>query len=302
MKRFILLLSAIVAMCCMCSCSTDESQEQTTVHVPTTVISNIYITDNGVVTDVVGLPTESTQVMVTAPAPTEPVTSAPVVQPTEVTEPPLSQYTAQMVLDKIIAAVNFAKAQRDFSAHQLQQVEIKLTDCTLSWAVPVINGAIGVFNGPHDFDYTFVNGSCPDPKEDFKTNATPMSAIPPSDRLFALEVEGITQFSAFEENGEYVYTVTLPYEFTDAQTAVPYYHAQAMDYLDLGDFDFGIGEITNSECHYPGATVTVRTDKDGTLLKYEETIPMFGSGTGKLGIELSASFEGSMYECWTFDW
>ncbi|MBR3954683.1 MAG: hypothetical protein IKJ63_04340 [Clostridia bacterium] len=302
MRRFSFLFLVLLQILVFSSCK-QQNNETTTTTVPTTVVNNIYITDDGVYADSDVVQQQATTVVVaTEPPQTEPTTLVPITQPTEPTEIPLAQYTAQMVLDKIITAVNFAKEQKDFSAHQLQQVEIRLTDCTLSWAVAIINRAIGVFNGPHDFDYTFINGVCADPKEDFQTNTTPFSSIPPSDRLFALEPNGVVAYSAYEENGEYVFSVTLPFEYTDAEILVPYYHAQAMDYLDLGDFDFGIGEITDAICNYPGATVAVHLDQNGNLLKYEETIPMNGSGTGKLGIELSASFEGSMYECWTFDW
>lgn len=301
MKRLTVLFLLLLQLFVFSSCRQQNNEITTTTTQPTTAVNNIYITDDGIYTDVPGVQQDTT-VAATVPEQTTAVATEPATQEEPPTDIPLSQYTAQMVLEKIVTSVNFAKEQRDFSAHLLQQVDIRLTDCSLSWAVPIINKAIGVFVGPHETDYSFVNGISPDPKEDYKVNATPMSAIPPSNRLFALDADGVIDYKAYEENGEYVYTVTLPYEFTNAETTVPYYHAQAMDYLDLGDFDFGIGEITNAECYYPGATVTVHLDQDGNLLKYEETIPMYGSGTGELGIELSASFEGSMYECWTFDW
>ncbi len=301
MKHFTVLFLLLLQLFVFSSCRQQNNEITTTTVPPSTVVNNIYITDDGIYMDE-ELMQQDTTVAATVPEQTTAIVTEPATQEEPPTDIPLSQYTAQMVLEKIVTSVNFAKEQRDFSAHLLQQVDIRLTDCSLSWAVPIINKAIGVFVGPHESDYSFVNGFSPDPKEDYKVNATPMSAIPPSNRLFALEESGIVRYSAYEENGEYVYTVTLPFEFTDAQTLVPYYHAQALDYLDLGDFDFGIGEITNAECCYPGATVTVHLAQDGKLLKYEETIPMYGSGTGKLGIEVSASFEGSMYECWTFDW
>lgn len=306
MKRtkVIILFSLLLCLVFVCSCQTQDEVSTTAKVEPTTVISNIYITDDGIYTDSALQP--ATQMPQTEPyVPATQETATTEVNTVQATEDPytdLSSYAPHMVLDVIRESVNSAKQATDFSAHQLQEVSISLTDCTFSWAVPVINTAIGVFNGPHNFDYTFENGSCLDPKEDFKTTVTPNGAIPPSDRLFALETDGIVAYKAYEENGEYVFSVTLPPEQTDADTLVPYYHAQAMDYLDLGDFDFGIGEITDANCNYPGATVAVHLDKDGTLLKYEETIPMNGSGVGKLGIELSASFEGYMYECWTFRW
>lgn len=290
------VLFAILFVLMGCADISDPVEKHTTA-APTTTVNNIYVTPDGVFTDSEYLQSAATTQQ-SIPSSTEYVSELA----TEATDVKLENYTPQMIIDVIMHAVNEAKEQKNFSAHQLQEVTITLKDCTLSWAVPIINSAIGIFNGPHHFDYSFVDGSCPDPKEDFKVNATPMSAIPPSDRLFALEEGGVVGYAAYEDNGEFVYTVTLPFEFTDENVTVPYYHAQAMDYLDLGDFDFGIGEITNAVCKYPGATVTVRTDKNGKLISYEENIPMFGSGTGKLGIELSASFEGAMYECWTFDW
>ncbi|MBQ3086893.1 MAG: hypothetical protein IJC45_06120 [Clostridia bacterium] len=300
-----------VLFCCVlclgfaCSCAQQDEVPTTEKVENTTTVNNIYITDNGIFTDAqVQYATQVPQTQPAVSATQQPTSAVTQPMPTEVatTAPSISEYSPQMILDVITQSVNSAKQASDFTAHQLQEVTINLTDCTFSWAVPVINTAIGVFNGPHHFDYTFVDGTCLDPKEDFKTSVTPNGAIPPSDRLFALDVSGVTDYKAYEENGEYVFTVTLPPEQTGADNPVPYYHAQAMDYLDLGDFDFGIGEITDSQCNYPGATVTVRLDKNGTLLKYEETIPMNGSGTGKLGISLSASFEGYMYESWTFEW
>ena len=300
-KCVVLLFALFCSVLSFSSCG-KQDDESTTSAAATTFVNNIYITDDGVYSEVVTkVPVAATQFTPQTTQPTAAQTPAPQEIPTQ-GELPLAQYSAQMILDKISAAVNMAKQQTDFSAHQLQQVTINVTDCTLDWAVPIINGAIGTFIGPHDFDYNFVNGQCLDPKEDFKTTATPMSAIPPSDRLFSLEKTGLASWTAYEENGEYVYTVTLFEENTDNTSLIPYYHAQAMDYLDLDEFDFGIGEITESAFKYPGATVTVRTMPDGTLLKYEETIPMSGSGTGKLGVSVSASFEGVMYECWTFVW
>lgn len=305
MKRLFVLLLLPLLLFTLVSCKQQQPEKPpTTAPIkPTSNVNNIYITDDGIYADMATTQYVQPQPTTLPVIPTEPPATVPFATPTEVpTTLPFSEYSAQMVLDRITAAVNAAKSEQNFSAHQLQQVEIRLTDCTLSWAVPVINGAIGIFNGPHHFDYTFVNGACADPKEDFKTTATPMSAIPPSNRLFALEAGGVVSHRAYEENGNFVYTVTLLPEKTDAQNLIPYYHAQGMDYLDLNDFDFGIGEITDSGCNYPGATVSVYVNADGKLVKYEETIPMNGSGTGSLGVSLSASFEGSMYECWTFDW
>lgn len=307
------LFVMLMLLLCFSACGNAPEPQQST-EPKSDAVNNIYITDDGVYADTTAsqnaIHIETTEGVVVAPSVsvTE-TTQAPQTQPSTqpatevpVTELTLEQYSAPMILSVITNAINDAKSQQNFSAHLQQQVSINLTDCTLSWAVPVINAAIGVFNGPHDFDYTFVNGSCADPKEDFKTTVTPMAAIPPSTGLFCLEESGVVEARAYEENGEYVYTVVLPAEYTNAQVAVPYYHAQALDYLELNDFDFGIGEITDANCNYPGATVTVRLSPEGKLLKYEETIPMNGSGTGKLGISLSAAFEGSMYECWTFEW
>ncbi|MBQ6864455.1 MAG: hypothetical protein IJO14_09500 [Clostridia bacterium] len=312
-KRSVIVFVIISMVFILCSCSDSEQSHPTEPTEPTTAyVNNIYITPDGIVTNVSQIQDTTLSTQVTTPVAadsTQPQTES--VQttiteeqliPTVVSGSDVSQLSAEDILAVIANTVNEAKEKTDFSAHLLQQVTINLTDCTLSWAVPVINTAIGVFNGPHTNEYEFVNGLSLDPKEDFKSQVTPFSAIPPSDRLFSLESEGIVNATAYRENGENVYSVTIVPEYTDSQVLVPVFHAQALDYLDLSDFDFGIGEITDAVCNYPGATITIHTDQDGKLLKYEEMIPMNGSGTGKLGISLSASFEGNMYECWTFEW
>lgn len=310
-RRMLLSVCILFVICLFfTACSGGKEEVPTEPPVETTArVSNIYITQDGVVADYFSEPTQITEIVTqpqmqpTAPPVTQttvPVTQAP--STTLPAAPSASTLTSEQVLGVIKDSINNMKAQTDFSAHLLQQVTINLTDCTFSWAVPIINTAIGVFNGPHNFDYTFTNGIGPDPKEDFKSNVTPYDAIPPSSRLFSLEPSGVVAYDSYQENGETVYTVTIVSEHTDAEVSVPYHHANALDYLDLADFDFGIGEITDSNCNYPGATVTVHIDGNGRLTKYEQNIPMNGSGTGKLGISLSASFEGEMYECWTFSY
>lgn len=236
--------------------------------------------------------------VVTTPVstPTQPVTDAPATQAT--TEPPKQDDVA--LLKIMIDAVNSAKNGKDFQAKKTQKISIELTDCSISMLVKPANAILKRFASDKVKDYTFVGGKFEDKEE--KTTHTPMAAIPPSDKAFALASEGVQSVVVSQENGNTVYTATLKPEAVTYNSCIPQYHSQAMDYLDIGSVDISPAKIDEASINYKGATIIVKINSAGQIIEYYELMPIEGHGTGSLGMSASATISGALEERWNFTW
>ncbi len=263
--------------------------------------SNAYEQQN---TPVVQQP-QSTQTYYEQPTYSQnPQTVPPVQQPTQVYSNPavVLDVTAskEEILTAMCTAVNSVKTAQNFGAVKYQNIDMKLTDCSISFAVSLANPIIEKFTGEETLNYQFVDGTCIGPKSG--EPVTPNLVIPPSDRLFALDGNGITSAVVTKNGYDTTYSITLMPENATLEAPAPYYHALCMDYLDMNALDLGIAKINKGNYTYSGATVNVTVNQLGQIICYEEYMPVSAFGEGTLGITASGTISGFLHEIWTFTW
>ena len=194
-------------------------------------------------------------------------------------------------------AVNTLRTTPNFTAIKDQVVDIQLTDCSVSSFTSIINGFIKGLTGDETYTYTFANGMATDPEERIQVSV--MTAIPPTDKDFTLMADGIDSLTSVADGTNTVYTIVLKSETTTAADPVPYYHGNAMDYLDITDLDLPI-EVTAADFVYTGATIDITVDDQGRVVKLHENMPINAYGAGKLGfLSANATIEGYLDETWT---
>lgn len=237
------------------------------------------------------------------PPPTAPHTPSAVQTPTaQPSAAPVlnTNPTTAEILTAVCNAVNSIKTAQNFIAVKDQDVKIQLTECSISFAVRPVNALIERFTGEQQLYYEFINGSCIGPRSG--EPVTPMLVIPPSERTFALDPNGVTHASAVYTGGNMVYTVKIREEACTLENQVPYYHAMAMDYINVAGLDLGPAKVTQADIIYRESTITVTVDGNGKILVYEEFIPVDAVGGGSIGISASGVLTGSLWERWTFTW
>lgn len=268
-----------------------------------------------------GQASNGTQIVIT--------TQTPVTQPPVVTQPPQTQPTAPQggetttpatpgddtttapagesgatTVPKTNAeiAAAFTKAMNDTkhttkNCHAVKNsnVQIQVTDCSVSSLTSMVNSIAQRFTGPETVEYNFVGGQDGD--------ITIYGDLPPSGRDISLDESGIAEAAA-EAYGDGGYKLTI--KLVPEQSvlgAEPKYHANSVGYLDIESLGIDSVEFSKADFSYSGATVTICVNGDGLLDTYDCVLPMAGTGEAKLGfLSGSATLEGSSTENWVFTW
>lgn len=241
----------------------------------------------------------ATQYYAQQPATQMPVTQTPQNTPVAGTVLDVNAGKTQ-ILEAMCMAVNSVKTAQNFGAVKYQNISINLDDCSVPMAVSLVNPIIQNFTGEETLNYQFVNGTCIGPKSG--EPVTPNLVIPPSDRLFALDPNGVTAAVVTKNGTETTYSISVVGETATLESPAPYYHAMCMDYLDMNALDLGIAKINSGSYTYPGSTVNVTVNQLGQIIRYEEYMPLSAYGEGTLGFTASGTISGFLHEVWTFTW
>lgn len=227
---------------------------------------------------------------------------------TKADEEDLSALSKTQIVDKVAAALNAAKAEKEMTAVKKEIITIKVTDCSVKSALNTINNIINKFAGEETITYKFTGGQAvgidAEGKEadDGKT-VTPNDVIPPKTKNFNLPDAGVKNATAVKDGENTVYTVELNSEDTTYESPVPQYHSNAYGYLDLTSLDLPGVTFTEANMHYPNTVITATVNGDGKLVKIHFMMPMTGEGAAKIiGLSGNATFEGSDDETWEFSY
>ena len=229
---------------------------------------------------------ESTQVSSSVAATSQPVSSEP---------------SKEEILKAVSDGINSLKdPSASFKGTKTQKIYIQLTECSVPALVAPANTVLDYFAGEEVFEFDFSNGKATDPETGEEIAG--VTAIPPTDKPFALTVEGVAD-AKYEQSGDKkIYTITVVAESSNLASPRPPHHNAACDTLDFSAFELPMGEITKADFEYPGAVITVTIDSDGKIVEYHENLPTKGVGEGKLGITASGSMEGYIDEKWVIEW
>lgn len=268
--------------------------------VPATQNSNVVIDTPTTTAPPATQPTETQPAQnddTTAPAGNDDTTA-----PKQDEEKPASKIpqTNEEIAAAFVKAMNDTKhTTRNVKAVKNSDVELQVTDCSVSSLTSMVNSIAQRFTGPETVEYDFVNGKA----QTSDGEITIYDDLPPSGKDVSLDAAGIASASAEPYgNGGYKLTITIISE--ESQLGVePKYHANSVGFLDLASLGLDSIEFTEANFKYSGATVTICVNEEGLLDSYDCNLPMAGTGSGKMGFaSASATLEGSSKENWTFTW
>ncbi len=206
-------------------------------------------------------------------------------------------------------AIDGVRAEQNMTANQTENIQITVTDCSVSSAVDFINKIIQNYAGEKSATYQFVNGQATGVRPDGSAVedegvVAPSQVIPPKGKNFDLAESGVAEAKAAKDGENTVYTIKLVSESTTLESPVPANNSAAIGYLDLSKVDVNGATITKADMSYPGSTVAATVNAAGKLVKLDLTLPMSGYGEAKIlrVVSGNASFEGSQHEVWTFSY
>ncbi|MCD7775082.1 MAG: hypothetical protein LUH40_05845 [Clostridiales bacterium] len=225
--------------------------------------------------------------------------SAAAVQ-TTVADSDLSSLSTSEIASIMTSAIAQVKSDAAFTGRKQQVISIELVDCSISSVTSLVNRIIQGLVDDKDETYSFSNGTATNTETGETT--TTLDQIPPSDKQSYIDPAGLTSATAEKSGDNTVYTVKFVQEYTTLESPVPYYHAQAMDYLDLASVDVSPAKITQADMTYTGATIKVTVNSSGQIVGYYTYMPISGTGSGSLGLSVSGTIDGYLEENWTFTW
>ncbi len=240
--------------------------------------------------------------------PVESSSSMPQQEKTTVQQTTAQQTTAAQVdeteeiLKVVYDSVNKLKsADASFTGHKVQNIDMKLTDCSVPSMTDFVNKIISAFIKEEVYDYDFTNGVAQDPENGGTTTSN--STFPPVDKAFSLTRDGVASAKKEVVGENTVYSVKLVAETSTLENPRPPYHNSASDTLDLSSVDIPVATITKADFEYPGATISVTLDPDGQIVAYREHLDITGTGEAKaLGMSGYGTLEGYMEENWEIQW
>ena len=210
--------------------------------------------------------------------------------------------TPAEVVAKYNEVVNAAKKTPQYAAmHKVGTVDIQCTDCSVSMLQGTVDKLLQSFMKGTDKTFTVTNGVATDQDG----NQADMNAyIVPNGRDAALKEEYVASATATASGDGYTLDIKLKSEtstFDGTNTVKPVGHESCLDPLNLATLELPAGaKITEASMTYPGATLIVTVNGAGQMTKLDINLPLEGTGTGKLGAQLTLGLKGGMTETYDF--
>ena len=214
-------------------------------------------------------------------------------------------YTLEQTVTEMQNAVAYLKNAKNFTGYKkiVPYVNDNI-DISIDLIEPAARTIINKFADSAEYTYVYSNGVADDPKTtEVDYVITPSNAIPPTDRDFRIDMNGLTGYSAVKNSdGSVTFTVGIREESCDV-TQAPVYHAACMDYLDMNEYDISPAKIHYGTVTYHESVVSVTIDANGIPIALHLYMPLTGTGEGSLmGFTAQATLSGSVDETWTFVW
>ncbi len=205
--------------------------------------------------------------------------------------------TKEEIVAKYNEVINAGKHLQDGSIHKVSNTSIEVTDLPVASLKGTVNSIVEGLVKPSDETYTYTAGKDPNGGE-------AIGLIAPGGRDVALKPEGVANATATPDGAGYKMTITLASEkstYDGTNTVNPVHHESCLSPLNLATIELPMNaKITAADMTYPGATLEVTVDGQGRVTYYKTTLPLEGSGTGKLGIPVTLGLKGEMVETFEF--
>lgn len=210
--------------------------------------------------------------------------------------------TPAEVVAKYNEVINTAKKTPQYTGmHKTGTVDIQCTDCSVSFLQGTVDSLLQTFMTNTDKTFTVSGGVVTDQDG----NQADMNAyIVPNGRDAALKEEYVANATATASGDGYTMNITLKSEqssYDGTNTVNPVGHESCLDPLNLATLELPAGaKITEAAMTYPGATLTVDVNGAGQVTKLDVKLPLEGTGTGKLGAQLTLGLKGEMHDTYEF--
>ncbi|MFI3141573.1 MAG: hypothetical protein R3Y27_04605 [Clostridia bacterium] len=188
--------------------------------------------------------------------------------------------TTEEIVAKYNEVINNLKAETYVQIDKVQDIEVNITDCSISLATSLIDAAIGAVMAPDTWNRTFTDGVTDD-------GYTLDGQTYPADQECILEAAGV-ESATCTENADGTYTLEIAFisenlKF-DGTTSTPEmtYNEQALDPINLATFEIPGITITEADMNYPDSTICATINADGKIIEQIVHLPMDGSGTGSI--------------------
>ncbi len=202
-------------------------------------------------------------------------------------------------------AVNATKKESNLTVRRVEDVEVAVTDCSVSFLRGMVDGIVQGLIKDSDKTYVFTNGQ--GVKTDDPNDTRPLDDfIAPYNRECNLTPEFVADAKSTDlGGGAYELEIKLISEDSSfklgGDKVDPAGHKAIMDPLNLGDIKADPAKITEANMTYPGATLKAKVNANGTLDELYLECPLSGDGTGEIASKgLTVKLEGGITDTWTF--
>ncbi len=188
--------------------------------------------------------------------------------------------TTEEIVAKYNEVINNLKAESYVQIDKVQDIEVNITDCSISMATSLIDAAIGAVMSADSWSATFTDGVADD-------GNTLDGQTYPADQECILEAAGV-ESATCTDNGDGTYTLEIAFisenSVFDGTSSTPEttYNEQALDPINLATFEIPGITITAADMNYPGSIITATINADGKIIEQIVHLPMDGSGTGSI--------------------
>lgn len=202
------------------------------------------------------------------------------------------------MLEMLTSAVNKTKAYTgNVSVYHRESFDANVTECTGgSIVTSIANKLVGMVLDPTEETLNYSGGQA------VNSDGETVPILLPKRGNFTLNMSGISSISLSKDGQNTVINVTLVPESV-GMYEVPTANASAIGYLDVGELDLSVLEVTAASIQYTGSSIKAVINSNGYISYAEYVIPLHVEGSAKSGIiSGNAVFDGTETEVWQLNY
>ena len=202
------------------------------------------------------------------------------------------------MLAMLTSAVNKTKAYTgNVSVYHRESFNANVTECTGgSIVASIANKLVGMVLDPTEETLNYSGGHA------VNSDGETVPILLPKRGNFTLSMSGVSSISSSKDGQNTVINVTLVPESVGMHE-VPAANASAIGYLDVGELDLSVLEVTAASIQYTGSSIKAVINPNGYISYAEYVIPLHVEGSAKSGvISGNAVFDGKETEVWQLNY
>ena len=212
-------------------------------------------------------------------------------KPAQATVKKSSELTKADIIEEVNAAVRQVEQKKTaFRVNEIRNATLQMKECSVEGLKPILENIVQSFAGEKETIYNFDGGVATDGTGN--TVCVP-DVLPPKYASFAAAIYSVEDATRSSVKNGLKYTLLIGAENVKTD-GVPFDHACTTGYIDLTKLDFSPFVPESSEVSYGETTLTVMTDKKGTLLSLSCCIPVELKLRGNAGLPVELTVKGTV--------